>query len=353
MTIYIILLLYWGCFTLILNQLYKKRIRYNSKIYFFIAGSSLFLLMSLRHISVGTDLFSYYNEYLNAELYLKLRPSELGYSYFNYFFYRAGLDFQLYLTVIAAIIVFSISKLYLNFSKNIMLSYYLFITLGLFAMTLTGIRQSLAIVITIFAFISLMKNRKLRFFIFVIIASFIHNSAISFLLIYFIKNIKLTRRKGFILYFITLASYFALDIFTLMVWKISPERYLRRYMLLESNINPLVIMVYVLIPLAVLLVWKPSKKDEVLDSSMSVMLFISLISIVIHFLATEIVLFERISFYFVIYNTILIPNAIETIRSRDIKLIAKIACIAFPLMMFLISTPGGSLGIDKYKFFWE
>lgn len=353
MTIYIILLLYWGFFALILNQLFKNRIKSKNKIYIIMAGGSLFLLMSLRHISVGTDLISYYSEYLNSELYLTLRPSELGYSYFNYFFSNIGMNFQLYLSVIALITVGSISKLYLKFSQNIMLSYYLFVTLGLFGMTLTGLRQSLAIIITIFAFISLMENKKLLFFILVFVASLFHNSAISFLIVYLLKNIKLTRKKGFIIYFITLASYFGLDIFILVVEKLSPEQYLRKYMFLESNINPLVILVYLLIPLAVLLVWKPTSKDKHFDSPMSAMFMISLMNILIYFLATEVALFERISFYFIIYNTILIPNAIETIRSRDIKLISKIACIVFPLIMFLISTPGGSLGIDNYKFFWE
>lgn len=353
MTLYLIMLLYWGSFTVMLKSLYKNQKKYDNKIYVFLAGGSLFLLMSLRDISVGTDLISYYMEYLKAELYLTLRPTELGYSYFNYFFNKIGFNFQLYLSIISAITVFSISKLYLKFSRNIMLSYYLFVTLGLFAMTLTGIRQSLAIMITIFAFMSLMNNKKLSFFFFVFIASLFHNSAISFVVIYFIKNIKLTRKKGFLMYFITLTSYFTLDIFILIVGKISPERYLRRYMFLESNINPLVILIYVLIPLAVLSVWKDSNNDKELDESISIMLIISFLNIIIYFLASRIVLFERISFYFMIYNTILIPNAIDTIRSRDIKLIAKISCIAFPLIMFLISTPGGSLGIDNYKFFWE
>lgn len=353
MTIYIFLLTYWGSFSLILNQLFKSKKKYNNRIYIFIAGFSLFLLMSLRHFTVGTDLRSYYNEFLNAELFLSLRPSEIGYSYFNYFFYKVGFNFQMYLTVIAAIIVYAISKLYLIFSKNIMLSYYLFVTLGLFAITLTGLRQSLAIAITIFAFTNLMKNKKVLFFILVIIAYFFHNSAIAFLIIYPIRNIKINNKMGFMLYFMALASYFAINIFVPIVWRISPERFVRRYMILESNINPLVVIVYILIPLAILLVWKFDNRNKQFDAQITTMFIISLINMLVYFLATEIALFERVSLYFIVYNTILIPNVIETIRDREIKLLAKIICIVLPMIMFTISTPGGSAGIDNYKFFWK
>ena len=80
---------------------------------------------------------------------------------------------------------------------------------------------------------------------------------------------------------------------------------------------------------------------------------ISCFNFVVYFLATKIVMLERILFYFMIYNSILIPNIIQGIKSKETRMIAKIACIILPLIQFIISTPGGSLGIDNYKFFWE
>jgi hypothetical protein len=352
MTTYIILLLCWGFFTLILNQLYKNRIKYNNKIYIIMAGGSLFLLMSLRHVSVGTDLIGYYYEYLNSELYLSLRHNELGYSYFNHFFRNIDVNFQLYLSIIALITVFSISKLYLKFSHNIMLSYYLFITLGLFGMTLTGLRQSLAIMITIFAYTSLMENKRLKFFILVGLATLFHNSAIIFIVIYFIKKIKITKRKGIVLYILTLLSFFIKDILITLVITISPERYIRKYLIVESGVNPIVILVYVAIPIAVLLVWNRDSMEEKIKESTSIMILMSLINIVIYFIAIDIPMVSRFSYYFMIYNTILLPNVIESIKSKDTKFIAKGVCIILSLIMFLMSTPGGSLGIDNYKFFW-
>lgn len=353
MSIYVFMVLIWGLFTLILKQLFSNRIRYNNKAFFLITGFSLFLVMGLRHISVGTDLYSYYNEFLNAELYLKLRKNELGYAYFNYFFSSLGINFQVYLLIISGIVVVTISKIYSKFSQNIVLSFYLFVTLGLFAMTMTGLRQSMAIIITMLAFINLMEKKSLLFFTLVGLATLFHNSAIIFIVIYFIKNIKITKRKGTVLYIITLLSYFIKDILIMFVMHISPGRYLRRYLIVESEVNPIVILVYIAIPIAVLLVWNRDSMDDKLKESTSIMILMSLINIVIYFIAIDIPMVSRFTYYFMVYNTILLPNVIESIKSKDIKFIAKGACIILPLIMFLMSTPGGSLGIDNYKFFWE
>jgi len=74
---------------------------------------------------------------------------------------------------------------------------------------------------------------------------------------------------------------------------------------------------------------------------------------VINIFALNIDMFARLTFYFITYNTVLIPNIIQGIKDRKIRLIAKTACIILPLIQFSIATPGGSLGIDKYIFFWE
>jgi len=309
--------------------------------------------MGLRDVTVGTDVMSYYNEFLNPEQYLQFRTSERGYSYFNLFFSKSGIGFQLYLFIIASFIVIVISKLYKKYSKNIILSFYLFVTLGLFAMTMSGIRQSLAVTISIIAFMFLMNNKKLLFICLVILATFFHNSAIIFLVVYLVKDFEMKKFKAIILYVISLTSYFALSILIPLVTNIIPERYLERYLHLEVNINPLVIVVYLLIPLAVLIIWKPTIKPNLSDSLISKLLLLSFFSVVIYFFATEISLFERLIYYFMVFTTILIPNVIMDIKNKHLKTASIVACIILPLIMFLITTQGGSLGIDNYKFFWK
>ncbi|MBU1093000.1 MAG: EpsG family protein [Firmicutes bacterium] len=353
MTIYLIVIAFWGFISLFVSQNSRISLRQKRNIYIYIAGGSLLFLMGLRDVTVGTDVMSYYNEFLNPEQYLQFRTSERGYSYFNLFFSKSGIGFQLYLFIIASFIVIVISKLYKKYSKNIILSFYLFVTLGLFAMTMSGIRQSLAVTISIIAFMFLMNNKKLLFICLVILATFFHNSAIIFLVVYLVKDFEMKKFKAIILYVISLTSYFALSILIPLVTNIIPERYLERYLHLEVNINPLVIVVYLLIPLAVLIIWKPTIKPNLSDSLISKLLLLSFFSVVIYFFATEISLFERLIYYFMVFTTILIPNVIMDIKNKHLKTASIVACIILPLIMFLITTQGGSLGIDNYKFFWK
>jgi hypothetical protein len=355
---YMALLAYWGLAAITVQHNGISRIRYNHKIYFIIAGISLFFIMALRDISVGTDTLTYKLEFENASFYLNnlLRISELGYSYFNFTINKIGFSFQAYLAVIAAIVIITISKLYLIYSKNILLSYYLYVTIGLFAMSMSGLRQTLAVALTIYAFIYLMKNKRLIFFVLVGTAYFFHNSAIIFLLVFFLKRFKINKKTGFIFYGISCLVFLAREWITTIVLYIAPDKYLR-YMLMAdtSYVNPLVIIVSMAIPLACLFFWPKEEKNynDQYNRAMSMFFIMSCANFVSYFLAMEINLFERISFYLMIYNSILIPNVIQGIKSKEIRMIAKIACVVLPFLQFIIATPGGSLGIDNYKFFWE
>ncbi len=355
MIVYMALLSYWGLAGFVLNIINNRvKVRHNHYIYFIIAGTSLFFIMALRDVTVGTDTFSYYYEYQNADVYINnlFRPTELGYSYFNYVINRLGLGFQTFLAIIATFIVFSISILYYKYSKNILLSYYLFVTIGLFSMSMTGLRQTMAVSLTILAFIYLMKNKNALFFIFVGIAYFFHNSAIVFLLIFFLKKIRINKKIGAIIYIVSGMLFFMKGWLSLLIEYITPEKYLR-YMSADTHINSLVIIIAMLIPLVCLLFWpKGSLDNEEHNKTMSLIFLISCLNFVMYFLALEINMFQRLSLYLIIYNGILIPNVIEGIKSKEIRMIAKIACIFFPLVQFIMSTPGGSFGIDEYKFFW-
>jgi hypothetical protein len=354
--VYICLLIFWLYFSIILKQTYGPKLKYNNKVYFFIGGVSLFFIMALRKETVGADLLSYKYEFENAEIFLEnmLRKTELGYSYFNYWIYSLGVNFQLYISIIAFIVIYAISKLYFKFSNNIILSYYLFVTLGLFAMTMTGLRQTLAVSLTIIAFTFLMKNKKIVFFILVFLACFFHNSAIVFLLVYFIRKIKLTRKQGFVIYGMTCVLYLFREWLFIFITILTPAKYLRRYLEMDPNVNPLVIIVYMLIPLVCLLFWpKEYNENGNYNRLMSILLTISCFIFFCYFMALEMAMFERLTYYFMIYNTVLIPNIIQGIKEREMQILAKIACVIFPLIQFVISTPGGSLEIDIYKFFWE
>lgn len=355
MAIYYSLFLYWGISAFVIRQmrtLSGSRLQYNNKLYFYIASISLILIMSLRNISVGTDLVGYKWIYDTSTF----RTAEPLFSYFNFAIKKIGINYQIYLTIIAIIVILSITFLYNKYSKNILLSYYLHVTIGLFAMSMSGLRQTIAASLTMFAFVLLMQNKKLLFFILVGIAYFFHNSAIVFLSIYLIRNIKITKRRGLLIYAISMLAFLVRKWIALIVGYVAPDKYLKYLESTVFSVNPLVIIVSMLIPLACLLFWSNSShgdENENQDKVMSTFFIMSILNMVINIFALNIYMFARLTFYFITYNTVLIPNTIQRIKDGKIKLIAKIACVILPLIQFALVTPDGSLGIGQYMFFWE
>lgn len=319
------------------------------------AGFSVWLVMALRSNTVGTDLLNYSFEFYNSEFYLNnhIRETELGYSYFNNFFNYFGFSYQMYIALIAGIFVISISHLYHSYSRNMILSFYLHITIGLFAISMSGLRQTIAIALSMLAFTFLVKRKHILYFFIVGLAYLFHNSAIVFLTLYFLREIRITKKNGFIFLSLCLMLFVFKSEIATIIQKMSPEKYLR-YSDYTVNINPLVIIVMIAIPLTCLIFWPNDiANDNKYHRIMSIFFVMSCANFVVYFFASEIPLFERLSLYFIVFNTILIPNIISDISNRHIKTLALLTCILLPLIQFLISTPGGSYGIDEYKFFWE
>jgi len=320
-----------------------------------IPGFGIWLIMALRGNMVGTDILNYSFEFYNSEFYLdyKLRETEMGYSYFNNLFNNLGFGYQQYIALIAGIFIIAISYFYYNYSRYIFLSFYLHITIGLFSISMSGLRQTMAIAFSVIAFTFLEKNRVFLYFSAIGIAYLFHNSALIFLFLYFFRKVKISKKNGLLFLIVCLMIFIFKGAIATVVQMISPEKY-HRYTDLVINVNYSVIFVMIAIPIVCLMFWpKNIEKDVNYHRNMSIFFVMSCINFVVYFLATEIPLFERLSLYFIIFNTVLIPNIISDIKSRHVRSLALLMCIVLPLIQFLISTPGGSYGIDNYKFFWE
>ena len=358
MTIYFALILYLGFLVIILRPLKTKKTFHIYRILFTILMAlGLFFVMALRDVSVGTDTYSYFLEYESAEEFINynLRPTELGYSYFNFLVSKTGINYQGYLSIISAFFIIVVSLLFYQYSKNIPLSFFLHITIGLFAFSMSGIMQTLAIAIVFIAFLFLLRGRQLAFFILVAFATLIHNSALIFISVYFLRNIRLSKYQAILVFAISLSTFVTSRIVAPLIQTLinglSLIQYFRYFN--EINyINPVVIIVYIAIPLSCLFIWPKNRQGEHVEKILSISFVMACLNIVIYALSLRINLFERLSYYFILPIAILIPNIIQHIKTKNIQLIAKMASVFLPMAQFFISIPGNSIGIDKYRFFW-
>ena len=123
--------------------------------------------MGLRHPSIGSDTEHYlyiYSE-LSSDQFLYYTTSEFGFVFFNYILNFFGAPPQIYLLITSAIISFAISYFFYNYSKSIFFSFYLFLTIGIFTMTFSGISQMLAISFCLLAYILFNKQIKYRYLV--------------------------------------------------------------------------------------------------------------------------------------------------------------------------------------------
>lgn len=327
--------------------------------YAVVAGLFLFLLMGLRKYTVGNDIYRYIQGLQSAIPEFSERIfiyDEWGYQAFLVILKKIGIASQGYIIITSAIIVASFTIFYLKYSRNIFMSFFLHLTIGLFTMSMSGIRQTLAICLILLAFHFAVKKKLLGFLVVIIVAQTFHNSAIVFLPVYLVKNIDITRKKGILLLVITSSFLFIRTTLTPLLEIFVPDRYITRYELLSDafKVNPLLIIIAFAIPAACLVFWK---KIEFINPNekriFSILFILACMNLFFNILSLNSNMLGRLSFYFLPFITVLIPNVISIIKDKKMRLIALYLAFVLPIIQFAISTPGGVYRIDRYLFFWQ
>ncbi len=357
MYIYFLLLIFWFFCNLLLTPLSRKQ---NRLIFVMIAGSTLFLVMALRDKSVGTDTANYLLHNLGNQLYLYdeiINTREWGFRAIFLTYDRIGIGNQGAIALFSLFICFSFSFLYYKYSKNVFLSFYLHVTIGLFAISMSGWRQISAVCICIFAF-EMMKNRKLILFIILVYTAYLfHESALCFIPIYFlsyISKLKCRKQKKIVIFSITALFILTFLVTYLMplVNLVIPERYSILYDIREDQAptNPLLVMSFIAIPTVCYIFWN---KLDIEDELFFYLFCLSIACALCSILSLGHHIFGRLGFYYAPFNMLLIPNIITRIKNAQIRLVAYFFCLLLPLIQFIESLPGSTLKIDNYIFFWE
>lgn len=151
--------------------------------------AAIVLLQALRHSSVGVDLASYMPAYelaggLDLASGARLMNYDLGYLYFSRLFSALGISAQVYLGIVAAVVMVPIGSTIRRCSVTAWLSILMYVTLGLFVFSFSGLRQAIAIGVCFFGLRFIQEKRLLRFALTVLLAAAFHRSALVFVFAY-------------------------------------------------------------------------------------------------------------------------------------------------------------------------
>lgn len=197
MTIYIL-----AYVAMLILALYSKKHNISKSIFFIVIFVMWAAIIGLRHPSMGHDLRygdsngywgmyrvigkSSWSDVLNKE-YLNY---ETGYAIFNKLLYTISENAQFLLIVSAIIAMGAVMWLICKYSKSPLLSVIIYLSLPAFLINFSGIRQSIAVAITMYSFRFIKEKKLIPFIVLVIIANRFHSSAIVFLAAYPIYHLK-------------------------------------------------------------------------------------------------------------------------------------------------------------------
>ncbi len=166
----------------------------------------IFMLISgIRDTSIGRDYIGYFKHYtLVSNGRFSRIGHEIGWIKINYFFAKTGMPAKVFFGGIAGIIWFFFLSASYRFKKLLPLMLFFVITKGFYFWTLSGLRQSIAIMIFFYSIRYIIEKKIILYIGFILLASLFHLSILMMLPVYFIGKIKYNQKIVFILYIFSL-----------------------------------------------------------------------------------------------------------------------------------------------------
>lgn len=366
MTAYVFMMVFWlaGYYFLIYQsqdkELPSDKIEKKKKAYVFFAGILLFLVMGLRHKYVGIDTMRYLERYrvsgkldwsffLDTSQWIK---QEMGFTLVGKILHTLGVGNQMYLVLYALFISVCISRFVYQWCRNYFLGFYLHATIGLFTMSMSGIRQSIACCICWFAVEDILKKKPIRFVLLVLLAATFHQSAIFFLAFYFVRYLKLSKVSGWLVWLFCLTLVFLRPVLITILTFLMPVKYDIYGMISDKHpVNPALVWIALLIPMFCLFFWERKKMVSKEDEQLYSMCFFgSFLYAIITTLSLSSNMIGRMSQYYYIFNVVLLGNIVSEIEDYKTRYIVFLFTLLLPGYMFFKSQ---SLGISPYYFFWQ
>lgn len=320
------------------------------KLYFSIVTIQLALVAGLRGYTVGGDTMGYV-WYFQLMKSLKLKDIidreydiEKGYMMLEYLVSKFTEDPTVFFLIVAVFFIGSISRLIYRNSSEACLSYILFVCLGFYSFSLSGMRQTVALGIIFFAFEFIKQRKLLPFLAIVIISSLVHTSALIFLPAYFIAYKKLTKPYlGLVFLTIIFSFVFKESLFEILS-KFSGYGYTA-----YDNDGPYkLIMLMILILLGGIIQMKSVLRRNPDNLIYYNMAFVAITLGMLTFVNPSAL---RAAYYYYIYFILFIPEILFSISDRKLRMPIYYICLVIVIYLEFKALPASP--VVPYKLFWE
>lgn len=356
--------------------------RLNRKIWTLVLIIPLFIIAAFRSPNIGNDTLNYYRSYLivsQEKFFSRTRSRfEPGYVFFMKIIDLLGFDYLGFQIITSAIIMFSVGRFISKYSNNIAFSFYIFVTTRMFFGTMNIVRQYLAIAILLFSVEYIKKRNFIKFSILVLIAYCFHSTAIVFLIMYPIANIKFDAKKTVVFLGIGMVSSIFFDFlvrkFVILMGKYEGYLY-GEYFNFEHNIA---IYFHLLINCCFFLVavigkyWDANNSKninqhenyKIKTSNNSLIKIIPneqlwytccIFTLLFSIIGLKSTIINRIELYFSVFFLAFIPSLTRSIKSKEIRAIVIggiIIGLFISFIIVMIYRPRWNI-VFPYEWYWD
>lgn len=329
-----------------------------SNIYIIIVLLVLWLIMGLRTIDVGADTQGYVTDFkfIGTKSYedaikFAFDSSEPLYWIISWLCTLFSHNYTVYLLVWS---FFPIYSLYSTFKNELdeptefLSSIIVFFVLGLFAFYVAGIRQTAALSIILFSYKYIRDKRIIKFLLCIGVAFLFHNSSLIFLIALPLALIKFHWWYFlFIIAFFFLKSFISLDYITQIAFMFFDERFQTYGTVYESSQNTSALIMQILL----LAICFPNYRRLIKkDASNAFLFYMSFIGLAFQSFSGLIAEFARVSFYFCMFDLILVPRSLAVYSDRFHNKIVYLLFV-LPCVIYLFFLSSSNLPLYKSVLF--
>ncbi len=248
-----------------------------------------------------------------------MSQKDIGFGLFQMQLKNLSQDPQLLIFSTALITNVLVVTVLYKYSRMLDLSLYVYITGGLFLVSMNGIRQMLAAAIIFTATKLLIEGRWKGYFLVVICASFFHQSAFILLPLYFVVRTKAWSKSTVALVLLAVTAVIGFDQFINILFSaIENTQYAEYKNFDEGGANFLRVLINA-IPLVIAYLGRERLRELFPESDYIVNM--TLLGFVFMIVSTQNWIFARFTIYFGLYQLILISWLVKLFREKDQKVV--------------------------------
>jgi len=281
--------------------------------------ASLIIISGLRSNIGDTFFYKHIYEINDFTWEYIFSQKDIGFGILQMLLKKISSDPQIMIFTTALITNVLIIAVFLKYSRMIELSVYVYITGGLFLVSMNGIRQILAAAIIFTATKYLIDGNWIKYFFIVLLASTFHQSALILIPIYFFVRYKAWSKATLVLLAFSLLIVVGYHQFSnLLFAAIEDSQYGHYSNFDEGGANILRVAVDA-VPL--LIAYLGREKLRTIFPSSDYIVNMALVGFMFMIISTQNWIFARFGIYFTLYQLILISWIVKLFRQKDQRLI--------------------------------